>query len=166
MFKHCAIELFLQDSIDKSSLPIREHDGKMFIHTRTQNCKTIYPIHARSRSTNQAILQPVCISCSSIKQRERDARPWKWKRERLRLRVRRHAALLPRGGAGGGVVYGAEERVHEAEDAADGEEPVARHHPALRQLVLPVGQRAEDQQRQPDDEDHPAQTADTATARM
>ena len=69
--------------------------------------------------------------------------------------MRRRAAFLPRRGAGGRVVDDAEERVREAEDAADGEEPVARH-PAVRELVLPVGQRAEDQQRDTDDEHHPA----------
>lgn len=77
---------------------------------------------------------------------------------RNELHVRRGAAILPHRGASGGVVDGAEERVHEAEDAADGEEPVPRH-PALRQLALRVGQRAEHQQRERDDEDHPARQA-------
>jgi hypothetical protein len=78
-----------------------------------------------------------------------------WLIEPNKLHVRRVAASLPRRGASGGVVDGAEGRVHEAEDAADREEPVPRH-PALRQLALRVGQRAEHQQRERDDEDHPA----------
>lgn len=60
----------------------------------------------------------------------------------------RPTAFLPRGGVGGHVVHQAEDGVHEAEDAADGEEAVP-HHPALRHYLLGVRQRTEDQQRQP-----------------
>jgi hypothetical protein len=77
------------------------------------------------------------------------------KRARRLLRVAAGgAAFLPRRGVGGGVVDDADESVDEAEDAANGEEPVSGH-PALRHSVRPVRQRAQDQQRHTDDQNDP-----------